>query len=48
MQGGVRVNRFLAAAQNHGVAAFDAQAGGIDRDVGARFVQKENDAERNA
>ena len=48
MQGRVGVQRFLAAAQDDGIAALDAQAGRIDRDVGPRLVDEEDDAERHA
>ena len=47
VQGRVGLERFLAAAEHQGVAAFDAQAGGIDGDVGARFVDEEDDAQRH-
>ena len=48
VQGGVGVERFLAAAQDDRVAALDAQPGGVDGDVGPRFVDEEDDAERHA
>src|SRR5205823_1553725 len=48
VQGGVRVESFFAAAEDDGVAALDAQAGGIDRDVGTGFVDEEDHAERDA
>ena len=40
--------RFLAAAEDDGVAALDAQAGRVDGDVGPRLVDEEDDAERHA
>ena len=47
-EGGVRVVRRARAAQQHGVAGLEAQAGGVDRDVGARLVDDPEDPERNA
>ena len=48
VQGGVRVNRLLAAAEDDRVAALDAQSGGIDAHVRPRLVNEEDDAERRA
>ena len=42
------MNRLAAAAQNAGVAGFDAQAGGIGGHVRTRFVDDADDAERHA
>ena len=38
----------LAAAQDRGVAAFQAEDGAVDGDVGARFVDDADDADGNA
>ena len=48
VQGGVRVDRLLAAAEDDRVAALDAQAGGVDRHVRPRLVDEEDHAERHA
>ena len=37
-----------AAAQNGGIAGFDAEGGGVGGDVGAGFVEEEDDAEGDA
>ena len=47
-QHGVGVARARGAAQQAGVAALEAEAGDVDRDVGARLVDDEQHAERNA
>jgi hypothetical protein len=39
---------FLAAAQDRGVAGLEAQRGGIGRDVGPRFVDDADHAQRHA
>ncbi len=44
----VGVDGLLAAAQDHRVAALDAEGGGVDRHVGTALVDHEDDAERNA
>ena len=41
----IGMDRFLAAAQNGGVAGFETKAGGVGRDVGARFVNDDDDAD---
>ena len=48
MQRGVGVHGLSAAAQDDGVAALDAQGGGVDRDVWPRFVDEQDHAERHA
>ena len=48
MQGAVGVDRLLAAAEDDGVAALDAERGGVDGDVGPALVDHEDDAERHA
>ena len=47
-QHGVRVPRARRAAQQAGVAALEAEAGDVDRDVGTRLVDDEQHAERHA
>ena len=44
----VGVERFLPAAQDDGVAALEAQGGGVARDVGAALVEEQDDAQRHA
>ena len=46
--GAVGADRFRTAAQDGGVAGFQAQGGGIGGDVRARFVNDADDAERYA
>jgi len=41
------VHRFLAAAQDHRIAAFDADRGGVGGHVGTTFVDKEDDPQRH-
>ena len=48
MQDGVRRERLFAAAQNDGVAALHAQTCCVNGDIGPRFVNEEDDAERHA
>ena len=48
VQGGVRVKRLLAAAEDDRVARLDAQGRGIDGDVRPRLVEEEDDPERDA
>ena len=48
VQCGVGVNRLLAAAEDHRVAALDAQRGGVHRHVRPRLVDEEHHAERHA
>ncbi len=48
MQSSVGAQGFLAAAQDDGVSALDAEGGRVDRDVGTAFEDHEDDAERNA
>ena len=43
---GVRVDRFLAAAEDAGVAGLQTQRRDVDRDVGAALVNHSDDAER--
>ena len=43
-----RMHRFLAAAQDHRVAALHADRRRIGRDVGPRLVDEEHDAQRHA
>ena len=45
---GVGVEDFLAAAEDGGVAGFEAQDGAVDGDVGARFVDDADDADGDA
>ena len=47
VEGRVRVGRFLAATKDDGVAALHAQRGRVQGDVGPRFVNEEDDAERD-
>ena len=42
----VGMGRFFAAAQNHRIAAFDANGRGIGRDIGPRFINEEHDSQR--
>ena len=44
----VGVDRFFAAAQDHGVAALDADRRRVGRDVRPRFVDEEHHAQRHA
>src|SRR6266852_9211939 len=44
----VGMRRFLAAAEDDAVAAFDAQSRRIDGHVGPRLVDEQNDSEGNA
>ncbi len=44
----VRPVGFLAAPQDHRVAALDAEGRGVDRDVRAALEDHEDDAERDA
>ncbi len=46
--GQVGVEGFLAAAQDGGVAGLEAEAGGVGGDVGARFVDDDDDADGGA
>ena len=46
--GQVRVQRLRAAAQDAGVAGFEAQPGRVGGDVGARFVDDADHAQRHA
>jgi hypothetical protein len=46
--GAVGMDGFLAAAEDDGVAALDAEGGGVAGDVGAALVEEEDDAERHA
>ncbi len=48
MERAVGVDGFLAAAQDHRVAALDAEGGRVDRHVGAALVDHEDDAQRHA
>ena len=45
---GVAVHRLLAAPQDGGVAALEAERGDIDRHVGARLVDAGDDAQGHA
>ena len=45
--GPVGVNGLTATAQNHGIAGFQAEAGRLHSDVGARFVDDADDAQRH-
>ena len=45
--GGVGLEALLAAAQNAGVAAFQADHGAVDGDVGAGLVDDADDADRD-
>ena len=44
----IAADRFLAAAQDRGVAGLEAQRRGVGRDVGARLVDDADHAERHA
>ena len=44
----IGMNRFLSAAQDDGVAALDAEGGGVAGDVGPALVEKQHDAQRHA
>ena len=46
--GAVGTERVFAAAQHHGVAAFQRQPDGVCRDVGARFIDDADDPHRHA
>ena len=46
--GGIRMDRLAAAAQDHAVAGLQAQGRGIGRDVGARLVDHRDHAQRHA
>ena len=48
VQGAVRVDRLLAAAEDRRVAALDAERGGVERDVRPALVDHEDHAERDA
>ena len=48
VQGAIRVDRLLAAAEDRRVAALDAERGGVDRDVGPALVDHEDHAQRHA
>ena len=41
----IRINRFLAAAQNRGVAGFETKARGVGGHVRTRFVDDDDDAD---
>ena len=45
VEGAVRVDRLLAAAEDGRVAALDAERGGVERDVRPALVDHEDDAE---
>jgi len=45
--GQVGMDRFRSAAQNDRVAGFEAQSGGVHRDIRARFVNDADDAQGN-
>ena len=45
---GVGVEDFLAAAEDGGVAGFQAEDGAVDGDVGARFINNPDDADGHA
>ena len=44
----IRMGRFLAAAEDHGVAALHADGRGVGRHVRPRFVDEEHHAQRHA
>ena len=44
MQSDIGVHRLLAAPQDDGIAAFDAQARRVHRDIGPGFVDEKDDA----
>ena len=46
--GGIGVQRLLAAAQDHGVAAFDTQGGRVACDVRPTFENDQHHADRHA
>ena len=48
VQGAVGVDRLLAAAEDDGVAALDAEGGGVGGDVGPALVDEQDHAERDA
>ena len=43
-QGRIGSDGFTAAAENAGITGFDAEDGGVDRDVGPRFINDGDDA----
>ncbi len=47
-EGQIGVQRLRTAAQDDGIAAFDAQSGGIHGDVRAGFVDEKDHTEGNA
>src|SRR5437762_2546278 len=48
VQGRIGMDGLAAAPQNYGVATLDAQGCGVQGDIGARFVDEENDSEGHA
>src|SRR6266568_4411389 len=46
--GGVGEHRLLAAAKDDGSAGFETEGGGVGSDIGAAFVDEQDDAERHA